>query len=305
MFKMTLQIEGYTIQLSEYIGHGAFGTVYKAKYKVGTQDETPVAAKRIVTDTASEKELEALYVWPRDHTNIVRIYHQCISEYRDVWIMMEFCDHGDLNNFASNNPTIFQDMPTKISLMHQMANGLAHIHNRNIVHRDIKPSNILIASPKPGDMDKFVAKLSDFALCKSLNAGTTMSSDVGTRDFKAPEFWDKSSGGKLKYRRSIDIFSMGLTFLSVIQPRSDKDYLIPTIEGMIFEGENGFPIGLVMHNREIYGVQPANIVVDSMNDGSVIKDIKSIIRRTTCKRPEERMTAAQILKELGIVMKGN
>ena len=62
--------------------------------------------------------------------------------------------------------------------MVQMADGLAHLHSRDIIHRDIKPANVLIQKEDDGYP---TAKLSDFGLSKILEADmlSTMNSDVG------------------------------------------------------------------------------------------------------------------------------
>ena len=61
-------------------------------------------------------------------------------------------------------------------------------------------------------------KLADFGLCRILTADeSTMSNNVGTLMFKAPEFWDPKSNDKVRYHRNIDVYAAGLTFAAMLQ----------------------------------------------------------------------------------------
>ena len=102
---------------------------------------------------------------------------------------MEFCDLGDLNQFFKSYYSQLT-IEMKVKLMKQIMNGIAFLHDRNIVHRDIKPGNILLASTPEHNV---VVKLGDFGLSKILDPDSltsAMSSNVGTLSFKAPEFWN-------------------------------------------------------------------------------------------------------------------
>ena len=107
--------------------------------------------------------------------------------------------------------------------MVQIAKGIAHLHENNIVHRDIKPGNILItASPIHG---QFMVKLTDFGLSKFLDPNdetSAMSSDVGTLMFKSPEYFEACRQGKLNYHRNVDIYAAGLTFLCMLEAKEGE-----------------------------------------------------------------------------------
>ena len=77
-----------------------------------------------------------------DH--VIKVYD--VKRWRDsMWIMMDFCDLGDLNNFFIRYYEKI-DTNVKLNIMGQIAKGVAFLHQRNIVHRDIKPGNILLKS---------------------------------------------------------------------------------------------------------------------------------------------------------------
>ncbi|OIR55575.1 MAG: CMGC/CDK protein kinase, partial [Amphiamblys sp. WSBS2006] len=45
-------------------------------------------------------------------------------------------------------------------ILHQILEGLAHIHSKKLVHRDLKPKNILV------DLTKLSVKICDFGKCR-------------------------------------------------------------------------------------------------------------------------------------------
>ena len=209
-----------------------------------------------------------------------------------MWIVMELCDIGDLNKFFVNyHHEINTEM--RLTIMRQIAKGIAFLHLNDIVHRDIKPANILL---KTNNVNA-VVKLGDFGLSKILdpNETSSMSSNVGTLLFKAPEFWDKKPGDQVRYHRNVDVYAAGLTFLAMLQAQSGKA-LVPKPEGFLQSSEIKMPIGLVAFARSQNKKGDFRIVDSSTsnNDSPQVKNIRCIIDAMTRFSPEARITAAEI-----------
>ena len=131
-----------------------------------------------------------------------------------MWIVMEYCDLEDLNNFFKKYHGKL-DKDKEVKIMGQISRGITFLHNQNIVHRDIKPGNILLKNENA----KVIVKLRDFGLSKFLDpngATSSMSSNVGTQWFQAPEFWDRDPEDKLRYHRNVDVYAAGLTFTAML-----------------------------------------------------------------------------------------
>ena len=135
----------------------------------------------------------------------------------------------------------------RLDIMTQIARGVAFLHSKNIVHRDIKPGNILLKT----EDGCAVVKLGDFGLSKFLDPdGSTsaMSSDVETLRFKAPEFWDKKPGDRVRYHKTVDIYATGLTFAAMLQARTGCR-LASKAEDSQSSSESKMPIGLAALTR--------------------------------------------------------
>ena len=94
---------------------------------------------------------------------------------------MELCA-GTLDDYSKSK---YQGpMPEELSALLQMAQGVRHIHEHNLIHKELKPSNVLIhLSNEP------ILKISDFGLAKTpTHRGTfTCSAIKGTHNYLAPE----------------------------------------------------------------------------------------------------------------------
>ena len=291
----------------DILGREAYGVVYTAE----DSDNRQVAAKRI-DGRAHPGILEHNFdkLLGLKHPNIVNIF-DIQEQDQTLWMFMEFCPHGDLNKFFQENVLSFHQ---KLDVMKQISNGLHYLHTKNIIHRDIKPPNILMSRE-----NSLVPKLTDFDVAKCLDPDvetSVMSSNVGTLACKAPEFFKKSEHGKISYHRNVDIFALGLTFLAVFQAKKGKRMLVPHME-TARDSEHMMPIGSVIVTRISYNISNLSIVdlqatsADSDTtdqDAAAAADqesvametrqkleLKKLIQKMTCFKPEERLSASDVL----------
>ena len=122
-----------------------------------------------------------------------------------------------------------------------------------------------------------------------------MRSDVGTLAFKAPEFFQRTSPGKIEYHRNVDIYAAGLTFLAILQAKKGTKMLIPQIETPMDDSEFNLPsIGQLIAERIKYKVKKLNTV----HFKGPAMNLKWIIREMTCVNPEEHLSASETLEKL-------
>ena len=97
---------------------------------------------------------------------------------------------------------------------HEVAQALAHVHERGVIHRDVKPANILIA-------DGGYVVLADFGLAIPDDLGTSRWAVSGTPEYASPE---QVRGDVLDART--DIYSLGATLYHLLSghpPFSGRD----------------------------------------------------------------------------------
>nr|XP_006123320.1 serine/threonine-protein kinase Nek5-like [Pelodiscus sinensis] len=80
-----------------------------------------------------------------------------------LYIMMEYCDGGDLMRRINMQHGVLFDEDQILSWFVQISLGLKHIHDRKVLHRDIKAQNILLSN------NGMIAKLGDFGIARMLN----------------------------------------------------------------------------------------------------------------------------------------
>ncbi len=285
------------------LGRGAIGNVYLATDK----DGTTVAAK-LVDNLRSERSAVRELQNSRkqlglQHENIVKIFNIYIEE--DIWVFMEYCEGSDLNEYSRKHYNELQQ--NRINIMTQISRGLAFLHDSKIIHRDIKPDNILI-QPAAG-VESVTAKLSDFGLAKFQEpeeSTSVMDTQLGTRHYMAPEFWDKKSGGHIKYHKSVDTYALGMTYLAIVLAKKGKT-LKPEVDHIIEETELelDLPIGQIMMNRKKTGQPRLTVVLDRPEDSPELRALKALIRISTALRPEDRPSARQIQACMESLLKGS
>ena len=140
--KHLLKVKSYSIDQRDVLGQGAFGVVYK-----GTDaKKNTTAAKRIDGNLHPRILIQDLDRFLNlDHPNVMKILDVEKTE-MIVWMVMPFCEFGDLNDFYRKRDV---SPETNLEVMKQIMMGIKYLHHHDIVHRDIKPGNILVASASP------------------------------------------------------------------------------------------------------------------------------------------------------------
>ena len=186
------------------IGEGSFGKVYKA-----TRGDGQVVALKKLKQTPEAKffkkyirgELEIIEQKLR-HDNIVQFFEHFTE--KNVYIVMEYCELGDLSDYLVNNETTLTE---RISFMFDMTRGVHYLHTQNIIHRDLKPENILLT--KQGEDIR--CKVTDFGISRiKMTKYDKFSTVIGSQAYMAPEIT-----GDREYGSEVDVYALGLLFFAV------------------------------------------------------------------------------------------
>lgn len=68
-----------------------------------------------------------------------------------LWLVMEYCDGGDLNQFLLSRPP---DTQRNHAIVRQLCSAVAFLHSLGITHRDLKPDNVLVCVTSKGPVVK-------------------------------------------------------------------------------------------------------------------------------------------------------
>jgi len=172
-------LEGY--ELGEKLGSGTTSVVKRAICRANGRQ---VAVKCMETGD------EELNNFAREEYAIIKkLRHDSIiaaealhSDTFHVWIVLEFCEDGNLESYCKSNGAFRE--PDGLLIFKQLLEAVDFMHSKRIVHRDLKPENCLL---KKGGR---ILKVTDFNSAKEIGQGegsSMMLSDRGTRDFTAPE----------------------------------------------------------------------------------------------------------------------
>ena len=191
---MTTQTIG-KYELLEELGHGGFGTVYRAREMtldviraVKVLHPALVAAPEFI----ERFRREGRYAARLEHPHIVPVY-ELGEEQGRYFLAMKYLAGGSLKDLLTREGRL--PFERALEIFSQIADALAYAYNQpeKLIHRDLKPGNILFET-LPDGSSKAAVRLSDFGFAKAL-ADASMSGSsasggmLGTPAYMAPEIW--------------------------------------------------------------------------------------------------------------------
>ena len=252
-------------QITEKIGEGGMGVVYKAE---DTKLHRQVALKflnRNVLEASGEQERllnEARAAAQLHHPNICTIYE--INEYGgETFIAMAYVDGVTLRDRVLSSTIGLREV-LEISL--QIAAGLRDAHAKGIIHRDIKSANVMIDETGR-------AIVMDFGLARLPGQAKPDErvSSAGTSAYMSPE---QARGEPIDHRA--DVWSLGVVLYEMLAGQ------------MPFRGDYEQAVRYSIVNED---PRPLSEIRPSVPD-----EVVEIVEKCLAKNPADRYQSADELE---------
>ena len=198
------------------IGHGAFGSVYKA---VHNSSNKLYAIKIIDFSKGNNKENNNIinynYFSVQQETSLMKLVNQSnyIVKYygsyfsrksNTLWLILEYCCSGSTIDLMLSMNRTFSEVEVA-TIMEMVLQGLILIHSKNLIHRDIKGANILLS-------EDGYAKLADFGVGAQILTEKYRKSKKGSPYWMSPQV-----ASNLNYDFKTDIWSLGITCVELLE----------------------------------------------------------------------------------------
>ena len=220
------------------------------------------------------------------HPHIVQFLGICFLPDTQLPVLVMERLQGSLDELLETTPNI--PLPTKLSVLQDVARGLVFMHNRSpaVIHRDLTARNVLLdagMTAKIADLgNSRIATIRPFQLAQTMTQGIP-----GTLVYMPPE----ALGSTQRYGPPLDMFSFGqLSLFTAIQV-FPKDLRTPTFTD---PKTHELKARTELQRREVYIT-----TLDSKfgKDNSLVVFIKECLASAPVRRP----TARQALERLGVM----
>ncbi|KAI5477681.1 protein serine/threonine kinase [Pseudohyphozyma bogoriensis] len=235
------RIDGGRLEFISILGLGAYGVVYLAvdttappspfptsrnHPNLGNQPLYAVKCLNKVGLDSRQRSFQCreilLHGLASHHSNVVTLYN-VIEEETCIYVVLEFCEEGDLFGMITERQRYLGDDELIRSVFLQILDAVEHCHKAGIYHRDLKPENILCSD----DGKKVV--LADFGLATSDK--TSGDFGCGSTFYMSPE----CQGGLFQRLGSYstphnDVWSLGVILVNLTCGRNPWKQACPSDE---------------------------------------------------------------------------
>lgn len=225
------------VPLGRKLGEGSYGMVYQSSLN---------GLKCAVKVTNPHHSLESI----NELDVMCRLSHpylmSCLGlrKGKTLELILPYADY-DLKSFSKVHS---KDKDKILTLLFQVAVGLAFLHSQDLAHLDLTLSNIMIFK----DGDDYVARISDFGLTSFCVGHMYSDRELVTVTYRAPESF-RLERGKFSYSKANDIWSLGLVIIRSLCPRvgskwSNVNNLLTRLrKGWVYDKLGNTPIGQLVN----------------------------------------------------------
>jgi len=256
------------------LGSGAHSSILHIRR---AEDGKNYALKVVPLDTAEDQkylvqaEHELEVARKLNQENLIKVY--LVEKVKD-WLFRVKKAHSLIEYVNGKTLDTLQRLtiPRLVQVFKQMADGLVHMHRREICHGDMKPNNVMLA--KGG-----VVKIIDFGLARV--KGEVVSRVQGTPEYMAPEQVKHSL-----INERTDIYNFGGTMYRLVS------FKLP--QAVVSEEDNGVLLDQKMWKRLFKPVEDVNPTCPA-----VLADlINRCLQYDAHKRPERMSEVQNVLDRL-------
>ena len=222
-------------RLSERVGRGGMGEVWRADRPIGDDGLRQTAAVKLVRpglgdDVAVRFRAERRILAGLDHPAIARLLGGGTASDGRPFLATEFVDGEPITAYADRRRLGVNE---RLALFVEVCEAVAYAHARLVVHRDLKPSNVLVT-------DDSRVKLLDFGIAKLLDDDGGLHTRTGrpvlTPAYAAPE---QAAGGVVT--TATDVYGLGVLLYELLvgaRPAPGGDATRPS-DAVTTAGETG------------------------------------------------------------------
>ncbi|MEV2240890.1 protein kinase [Micromonospora sp. NPDC049891] len=250
-------------RVERLLGVGSFATVWLAY--------DPVLDIRVAIKVLAENWHHDIRVRERflDEARLLRrleddrlVRVRLVGELADgrPYTVLDWADGGSLRERLAAGPL---PVATALTMLAEIAAGVAVLHRHRVVHRDLSPGNILFRSTADGER----VLIADLGLAKALAVASGLTMRAGTPGYMAPEQDDALA---IVDERA-DVYALGRLGLRLLaHPARDAE---PTAAAAVEVGPNA-----------------------SAADAGLSASVAAVLRRATASRPDDRYLDAEAFR---------
>jgi serine/threonine protein kinase len=271
-------------QITDYIGGGGFGSVFKAE-----DANTPgrvVAIKELHKKHTRNQIIkqrffqEAVAMARLDHPNLPRLY-TFGEDNGSYYLVMELISGKLLSDEIHDGGPM---PPARaVGVLTQMLDAVSYAHRNGIIHRDLKPDNIILVE----NGGALRVKVLDFGIARMIGGEslTLAGEGFGTPSYMAPERMSGAAGDDPR----MDLYAAGMILYEMLTGKTP------------FESKATDPALYWAEMRDLHQRGP----LPALATLGVSGELERVASRATAKRLEDRYQSADAmlddLKRLNVV----